>query len=121
MIGDTITLIHRGTNERKALPVEFVCRTYLSIRWPMAGIYDLNLRDNVLTARSHAARRKGGNQIKWWYAEDILAVRHMVTVHLDGEDRKAETKRLMTDHERKKYDEAVSMGWVPPKPLSSSK
>ncbi len=105
LIGQTVSLFHRGTRETCAVPIEYVCRTYIAVRWGQSGIYDLNLRDNVLTARSGGARRKGGNQIKWWMASDIEAIRRMVQVHCDGEDRRAAMRRLSAAHEQRKADE----------------
>jgi len=71
----SIILIHIG-GERRAVPVEHVANTYVSIRWGQSGIYDLNLAKNVLTARSQKAQRKGKAH---WKAEDINAVRKMVS------------------------------------------
>ena len=105
VIGSTISIVHSGTRETRAVPVEFVCRSYVTVRWGQSGVYDLNLADNVLTARSAASRRKGGIEMRAWSACDIEGVRRMVRVHCDGEDRRAVTRRLSEEHERRKADE----------------
>lgn len=83
-----IVLKHQN-GERKTVPVEYVAPscTYLTIRWELAGLYDLNLSVNVLTARSAEGQAKGKG--KWykkdkpqWRAEDIVAVRKMARDYL---------------------------------------
>jgi hypothetical protein len=66
-----VTLRHLG-GELKTLPVEYVTKTYISLRWGQSGIYDLNLAKNTLTARSQKAQRKGKAH---WMAENIHKVR----------------------------------------------
>jgi hypothetical protein len=104
MIGETIVLVHVTTGERRVVYVESVARTYLSIRWGQAGIYDLNLAANVLTPRSCQTQAKG--KAKWykkdkplWKAEDIHAVRKMVEVEMRGEDLAELTRVAMAKHE----------------------
>ncbi len=92
----TIVLIHAFNKERHVVPVDSVAKTYVSVRWGQSGVYDLNLKDNVLTARSQKAQRKGKAH---WAAEDIVAVRKMVKDHFDGKDKKAETRANMAKHE----------------------
>jgi hypothetical protein len=106
MIG-TIVLIHATTAERKVVQVEQVTKTYVAIRWPMAGIYDLNLLRNVLTPRGSQGQARG--KAKWykkdrppWSAEDIAAVRKMVADELAGADVKEETRKAMARHEETK-------------------
>jgi hypothetical protein len=89
----TIVLIHPN-GEGRTVPVEHVTETYVTIRWGLAGIYDLNLKDNVLTQRSRMGQTKG--KAKWykkdnpeWRAANIETVRTMVREYLMGEaDRK---------------------------------
>ena len=78
-----IVLKHVG-GETRTVPVEYVSPnlTYVTVRWGLAGIYDLNLSVNVLTPRSAVGQPKG--KAKWykkdkplWRAEDITAVRKM--------------------------------------------
>ena len=71
---ETVELVHIG-GERKHVPIELITDTYIAIRWGQSGIYDLNLKSNVLTARSQKAQRKGKPH---WSAYDIDAVRQMV-------------------------------------------
>ncbi len=75
------------------MPVEHVTKTYVTIRWALAGIYDLNLKDNVLTPRSSQTQTKG--KARWykkdkplWKAADIVAVRKMVDDELRGEEKR---------------------------------
>ncbi len=103
----TLLIVHAGTHETRSVAVEYVCRTYISVRWGQSGIYDLNLKDNVLTARSHAARRKGGIEMRAWSCADIAALREAVQIHCDGEDRAAVIRRLSEAHEQRKADEAA--------------
>jgi hypothetical protein len=93
-----ISLLHPSSGERKSVPVVFVATNgaYVTIRWDMAGLYDLNLAVNVLTQRDAQAQTKG--KAKWykkqrpqWRAGDIPAVRKMVREYLD--DRKGTPQR----------------------------
>lgn len=86
----TIVLKHVG-GERKTVPVEYVSPnlTYLTVRWDLAGQYDLNLSVNVLTPRSAPGQARG--KAKWykkdkplWKAEDIAAVRKMAGEYLNA-------------------------------------
>lgn len=80
-----IELQHQYTKERVTMPVEDIARTYVAIRWNLSGIYDLNLLENKLTARSAAARRRNPCL---WTAVDIKAVREAVKVHMAKQDLK---------------------------------
>jgi hypothetical protein len=99
-----IVLIHLTTGERRVVPVELVTQTYVSVRWGMAGTYDLNLAANVLTGRGSQGQRKG--KAAWykkdkpqWKAKDIMAVRKMARDALAGEDVKELTRIAMEKHE----------------------
>jgi hypothetical protein len=83
---EIIRLIHPWSHEIKDVDVIAVMKTYVSIKWPMSGIYDLNLARNILTARSIKARNKGRCL---WQAEDIAKVRTDVENHLRKFDLKA--------------------------------
>jgi hypothetical protein len=87
----TIDLRHVG-GEVKTLPIEHIAAngSYLSIRWGQSGIYDLNLRRNVLTARSQKAQRKGS---PLWSAPNIDEVRTAIAAYLK-EKADAERKNL---------------------------
>jgi len=102
----SITLIH-PSGERKSVPVEYVAPslTYLTIRWDLAGIYDLNLTVNILTPRSATPQAKG--KAKWykkdkpqWKAEDIVAVRKMASDYLNEKrgNPKVETEAAVKRH-----------------------
>jgi hypothetical protein len=93
--------------ERKTVPVEYVTPnlSYLTIRWDLAGIYDLNLAVNVLTPRSAPGQAKG--KAKWykkdkpqWKAEDIAAVRKMASDYLHAKrgNPQAETEAAIKRH-----------------------
>lgn len=92
----TIVLMH-ANGERRTVPVEHVANTYISIRWGQSGIYDLNLKANVLTARSLKAQQKGGKS--QWKAEDIDAVRKMVRDHFIGETELVKRQEAIKKHE----------------------
>jgi hypothetical protein len=93
--------------ERKTVPVEYISPnlTYITIRWDMAGLYDLNLAVNVLTPRNATVQAKG--KAKWykkgkpqWKAEDIAAVRKMASDHIKAKhgNPKAETESAIKRH-----------------------
>jgi hypothetical protein len=100
----TIVLIHPN-GEGRTVPVEHVTETYVTIRWGLAGIYDLNLKDNTLTPRSRMGQTKG--KAKWykkenpeWRAANIETVRAMAREYLRGEaeqkSREAMDRHLRT-------------------------
>ena len=93
----SITVVHPWTKERRSLPVETVTRTTVTLRWGIAGLYQLDLRTNQLTPRSPSAKRRAKGKA-CWEADDIESVRYAVKVHVDGEDKKAETARLAKAH-----------------------
>jgi hypothetical protein len=90
--------------ERKSVPVEFVAPnlSYITIRWELSGIYDLNLAVNVLTPRSAQTQARG--KAKWykkdkpqWRAEDIAAVRKMAKDYLNEKNGDPRAKALAAD------------------------
>lgn len=94
-------VLKHPNGDRKSVPVEQVAATYVAIRWEGAGIYDLNLKDNILTPRG-PIQTKG--KAKWskkdkpqWVAEDIFAVRRMVTEHLNP-GKKTEMAKAIEAH-----------------------
>lgn len=94
-----VVLVHIMNRERVTMPVEHIANTYISIRWGQSGIYDLNLKDNKLTARSQKAQRKGK---ALWQAEDIAAVRHMTAKYLAvkrGASKNDELRASIERHE----------------------
>ncbi len=95
------------SGERKTVPVEYVSPnlTYLTVRWDMAGQYDLNLSVNVLTPRSMPGQPKG--KAKWykkdkplWKAEDLAAVRKMASDYINAKrgNTADETRAAMKRH-----------------------
>lgn len=85
----TIVVYHPFNHEQKAVPVETITRTYISIRWGQSGLYDLNLKDNILTSRSAAARRRAPCL---WKALEIEVIREKVKIHFAKQDIKAIVK-----------------------------
>lgn len=78
-----VELIHPG-GECKILPVETINRASISIRWGMSGIYDINLRLNVMRARSLKARRKGRCD---WKVKNIDKLRLDVEAYFNASER----------------------------------
>lgn len=76
----SIVIMHAG-GQRKVVSVEYVCERYLTFRWSQSGTYILTLEDNTIRSTSVKARRKGN--MDSWTAEDINAVRKMVTRYLN--------------------------------------
>lgn len=60
----TIELIHLG-GERKKVPVVSASNTRLTIRWDMAGVYDLIVSKNRFVTKS----------MMYWKAADVDAMR----------------------------------------------
>lgn len=82
-------VLRHPNGERKTVMVEFVSvnASYVTFRWDLAGLYDLNLAVNVMTPRSAQAQSKG--KAKWhkkdkplWRAEDIAGVRRLAAAYL---------------------------------------
>ena len=96
-----VDLVDPG-GHRKTVPVEAIHQTFISVRWGMSGIYDIDLKTNTMKARNVAARRKG---VCYWQAVDIDSVRRAVEDHFNP---KIEIE--------KKFDKHVKN-----MPLSSSK
>lgn len=90
-----LELIHPFNKERKTLPVVLITRKIVSIQWGLSGVYDLNLKENRLTARNVASRRKGPCH---WMAVDIVAVRAAVIVYCDKEDIQSVVRRQSEVH-----------------------
>lgn len=91
-----IEFIHPYNKESIKLPVILITRTYVSVRWNLSGIYDLNLLKNVLTARSAAARRRNPCLFT---AVDIQKVRDAVKVYFDKQDLKERVRLEREKHE----------------------
>lgn len=83
-----IELVHAWTKERVSLAVEYYDAKIVSVRWPLAGTYDLNLKTNEMKARSPQARRK--NPYCLWRAADIVKVRREVWGLLNPDHKERE-------------------------------
>ncbi len=104
----TITLKHEN-GERKVVNVEYVAPslTYLTVRWEMAGMYDLNLSVNCLTPRQAKGQLRG--KARWyrkdkpqWKAEDIISVRKMAKEYIDDKNGIPKAKLLADIAQHKK-------------------
>lgn len=94
-----IEFVHPFNHEKKILEVTLITSTYVSVYWPLSGTYDLNLRDNILTARSQGARRR--NKCLWT-AVNIEAVREAAKIHLAKQDIKEDVRAKILTHEATK-------------------
>ena len=84
----TLILIHKWTGDTKEVAIEYYDAKIVSIRWPLSGTYDLNLKTNVLRSRSERARRK--QHINLWQAENIEELRRRVWEWLNPDHRERE-------------------------------
>ncbi len=98
MIGTEITFIHATTGARKSVPVETVVGFIVTVRWPMAGLYELDVRTGVLKAYSQRTRKAHQRGPLPWAVEDLTEIRRLAKVTTDGEDRAAITARLSAQH-----------------------
>lgn len=71
-----VELVHPWTKDRITLDVEYYDAKKVSVRWSIAGTYDLCLKTNTMKARSPQARRKHPHCL--WIAADIDLVRRQV-------------------------------------------
>lgn len=76
-----VEVMHEWSKERVTLPVETVEPFIISVRWGMAGIYELDIRTNRMRARNPATRRKHPHCL--WSAVDIESVRRAHWHHLN--------------------------------------
>ena len=67
-----IILEHIWTKEQKNFIIDTISKETVSFKWGMNGVYDLNIKDNTLRARSAKARRKGP---ALWQAVNIKELR----------------------------------------------
>ncbi len=111
-----ITLIHPN-GELRIVPVEYVCDTYVTVRWGGAGVYDLNLLRNVLTPRTGETQPNGKGRAKWykkdapkWKAQDIEMVRAMVKERLGKGAEEREARAAKERHECSMPGLAVGAG-----------
>lgn len=99
-----IELVHEWTKERVSLVAEYYDAKIVSVRWPLAGTYDLNLKTNEMKARSPQARRK--NPYCLWRAADIDKVRRDVWELLNPDHKERD------DAYQRHQDWIVSQGMV---------
>jgi hypothetical protein len=98
---ETVEIVH-PSGERRVLTVDGVTRVCVTLRWPLAGHYDLYLKENVLLARSVLARKRGKCE---WRAVDIRGVRDAVRKMLDPDwEKRAEMIR--------KHESSMPLGKV---------
>ncbi len=115
MIGSSIAFVHDTTGERKTVPVETVVGHVVTVRWPMAGLYELDVRTGILKAYSQKTRKAHQRGPLPWTVEDLPAVKRAAKIATDGEDRAAITARLSEEHRaRMPGGPPVSITPVPP-------
>lgn len=83
-----VEIVHIGTRETKVVEVEFYNDKIVSIRWPLAGVYDIDLKTNTMKARSPQARRKHPHCL--WSAADVVALRRKVWELLNPDHKERE-------------------------------
>lgn len=83
--------------DTKWLVIEAWAERWICVRWPMAGQYDVMLKDGRLVARSEAARRK--HPINPWRAVDKLECRDWVAEKM-GISKEHNDERYRLHHER---------------------
>lgn len=93
-------LYHPWTKETAELVIDAVTETVVTVWWPGCGLYEIDLRTGEVTARSKTAKRRAKGR-QHWQARDLQELRDRVRIHIDGFDRRAETRRLMAEHEKK--------------------
>jgi len=94
----------------KTVPIEGIHETFISVRWGQSGTYDIDLKTNIMKARSVAARRKG---VCYWKVVNIESVRFAVREHFNPNAKIEAEKRFKKHHTNMPYARA--------KPISSSK
>lgn len=98
-----VEVIHPWTRERRFVPVEFVSERVVTIRWDMAGLYDIYLSTGNMIARSIKARRKG---MCLWKCVDIEALRSMVREYLHP-NRQREFEESYAQHQQRIAESGV--------------
>lgn len=96
--GANVLLLKHVGGTQETMPIETILPHSVSIRWRQSGIYDLNLANNILIARSTKARIKGKGQAHWWSALDIEQVRHWVWEHFNPVADLTERERMYQKH-----------------------
>lgn len=91
----TIEVEHEWSKERKTLSVERIDNeNQITVRWPLQGLYHIDLRTNTMKAYSALARSK--SPICLWRAVDIDAVRRDVKQYLTHNITEAFNRHVVT-------------------------
>jgi hypothetical protein len=98
MIGTIIVFVHDTTGERNSVPVESVVGPIVTVRWGLAGLYELDVRTGLLKAYSQKTRKAHQRGPLPWKAEGLASIRRAAKIETDGEDRAAVTARLSEAH-----------------------
>jgi hypothetical protein len=84
--------------ETKWLIIEAWAERWICVRWPMAGQYDVMLKDGRMIARSAASKRKTPTHLNLWHATDHLECREWVGEKL-GLTKEEIEERFRLHHE----------------------
>jgi hypothetical protein len=98
VIGTPITFVHATTGEEKTVTVETVVGPIVTVRWGLAGLYELDVRTGILKAYSQKTRKAHQRGPLPWVAQDLAAIKKAAKIEVDGEDRAAITARLSAEH-----------------------
>lgn len=90
--------VSHPNGETKWLPLEAWSERWICVRWPMAGQYDIMLKDGRMIARSAASKRKTPTHLNLWHATDHLECREWVGEKL-GLTKKEIEERYRLHHE----------------------
>lgn len=97
---DSVTEVQvsHPNGETKWLPIEAWHERWICVRWPMAGQYDIMLKDGRMIARSAASKRKTPTHLNLWHATDFQECREWVGEKL-GFSREEINERFRLHHE----------------------
>lgn len=88
-----VELVHPN-GERKRLPVEAIFRRYITVRWSLSGLYEIDAKRNTMRSQNPAARRRGRCD---WMALDIESVRRLIREHF-GDSREEQREETYQRH-----------------------
>lgn len=88
-----VELVH-PCGERKRLPVESIFRRYITVRWSLSGLYEIDVRTGKMRSQSATARRRHDCL---WVAVNPESVRALVREHF-GDSKEDERERSYQQH-----------------------
>lgn len=93
----TVEVEHEWTKERRTLDVETIVSPWrILVRWPLQGLYVLDLDTNTMRASSTSARNK--NPFCLWRVADIEALRKEVLALAEPDKTETQLDELMHRH-----------------------